>query len=72
MGYSPWGRKESDMTERYMGIWVWVYLINNVVIVSGARQRDSAIHTCIHSPTVRTCFLSLLCPGCVCFLKPSP
>ena len=24
MGYSPWGRKESDTTERYMGIWVWV------------------------------------------------
>ena len=54
-----------------------VYLINNV-IVSGARQRDSTTkglrHTymCIHSPTDRTCFLPLLCPGCVCFLKPSP
>ena len=35
MGYSPRGRKESDMTERYVGVWVWVYLINNVEIVSG-------------------------------------
>ena len=27
VGYSPWGDKESDTTERYMGIWVWVGLI---------------------------------------------
>ena len=26
------------------------WLINNAVIVSGGQQRDSAIHTCIHSP----------------------
>ena len=43
MGYSPWGRKESDMTERLTGS-IGVQPINNVVIVSGEEQRDSAIH----------------------------
>jgi len=31
-------------------VFIGVYLINNVVVVSGEQQRDSYTYTCIHSP----------------------
>ena len=40
-GYSPWGPKESDTTERLS-----TQLLYNVVLVSAAQQSESAI--CIH------------------------
>ena len=46
MGYSPWGHKQSDMTER-LSI-AHSQLTNYAVIISGEWQRYSAIH--IHVP----------------------
>ena len=39
-GYSPWGHKEPDMTEQL----IHTKLSNNVVLVSGVQQNDSAMH----------------------------
>ena len=43
-GYSPWGPKESDMTEHTIPP---KYPISNVVIVSGGQQKDSTTHMCV-------------------------
>ena len=43
VGYSPWGRKESDTTEWLIGS-IEVQPINNAVIASGEQWRDSAVH----------------------------
>ena len=45
--YSPWGRKESDTTERLTHYWATLshsQLTNNVVTISEEQQRDSATH----------------------------
>ena len=42
-GYSPWGHRESAMTEQLT--LTYSRLTNNVVIASGGQQRDSATHT---------------------------
>ena len=43
VGYSPWGHRESAMTEQLT--LTYSRLTNNVVIASGGQQRDSATHT---------------------------
>ena len=47
-GYSPWGHRVGHnwATNTFtFKFYIGVELINNVVIVSGGQQRDSAIHT---------------------------
>ena len=43
--YSPWGHKESDMTERL----THTQLIYNIVLVSGVQQSDLVIHIYLYS-----------------------
>ena len=44
MSYSPWGHKESDMTERLSTAQHNTELIYNVVPIFAAQQSDSVIH----------------------------
>ena len=46
LGYSPWGHKELDMTERLTHTQTHTKLFYNVALVSSIQQNDSAI--CIH------------------------